>query len=203
VFWSLAMPYLARYIAPIALIVGGIGIAIFVRSFRRRAWFGMVAGGVVGAAGMAVGLFAAAFLAAMLYADISSPVATPRGAFFRAFLLEPGDEVTQIRSRITVSTNTDHQYLRFVAPPKTIAAIVREQFARSSVDDCRRRVLASRRGAPAWWTPSAGPRGECYLLQYRPEGAWLLYDPSTGQAYFHYLTFNKDLPNEGENSVDV
>jgi hypothetical protein len=208
-FWSLAWPYLAKFVAPVAMGIAGIGIAIFLWSFQRRFRLGMVAGGVVGAAGSVLGHAAGVMIVATLYGDLWGSRETPERAFARAFGLDPGAEVTQIRSRVSVSRYTSQQLLHFHAPPATIAGIVRGRFERSSTDDCRRRSLASKRDAPAWWTPSVAPRAECWVAepygQYPPDAAWLLYDPSTGQAHFQFLAIDPDArePDSPKRHFDV
>jgi len=120
-FFSLALPFLAKYIAPIAIGIAGIGIAIFLRSLARRSWLGMFAGGLVGVAASAVGYFTAVYAVTFWYWQSSSPGITPDQAFLRAFGMNRSAEVTQIRSRISVLIRTQRQLLRFHAPPRTIA----------------------------------------------------------------------------------
>jgi hypothetical protein len=151
-FRSIAMPYLAKFVAPIAMGIAAIGIALFLRSLARRSWFGMVVGGLVGTAGSVVGHGAGLLAVMMLYGQLWSSI-TPH----EAFDFKPGDEVPQIRSRISVSMRTSGQFLRFVAPPETITIAVHGRFDRSPAEDCRRRAMASKRDAPAWWNPAAAP----------------------------------------------
>jgi len=94
------MPYLAKFVAPIAMGIAAIGIALFLRSLARRSWFGMVVGGLVGTAGSVVGHGAGLLAVMMLYGQLWSSI-TQHEAFDRAFDFKPGDEVPQIRSRIS------------------------------------------------------------------------------------------------------
>jgi hypothetical protein len=197
VFFTLALPFLAKYIAPMAMFIAGIGIAIFLPSLKLRSWFGMVTGGCMGVAGSVVGHAAAVFAVTFWYGQLGITI-TPRDEYRRAFAFEPGAEVTQTRGRRSFSIQTTRQFLRFHAPPHTIATLVRGRFDRSSADDCRRRFQTSRQYAPAWWAPIAAPRMECWVAepfhQYPPDAAWLLYDPVTGQAHFQHVAINTDMP---------
>lgn len=196
-FFSIALPYLAKFIAPIAMVFAAIGIAIFLRSLRKRSWLGMAIGGCMGVAASVVGYATAVFAVTLWYGERGITI-TPRDEYFRAFAFEPGAEVTRIRGRRAFSLQTTRQFLRFHAPPQTIATLVRGRFGRSTAEDCRRRSAASPQHAPEWWTPNAAPRMECWVAepyhQYPPDAAWLLYDPVTGQAHFQYVAINTDMP---------
>jgi hypothetical protein len=143
----------------------------------------MIAGGLLGATGSVVTVGAIVFIAGWLFWGMWPHETTSRGAFEEAFGVAAGPEVTQIRSRTSGSTDSHEQFLRFHAPPETIATIVRTRFKR--VADCRQ----WRDDVPAWWSPT--PQAECYQAdpfdqRLASNSAWLLYDPATGAAHFHY-----------------
>ena len=183
--------FLWAILAAVALAVAAAGAAIFLGSAVRRSKLGMICGGLIGAAGAVVALGAAVFIAGWLFWGMWPHETTSRTAFEDAFGVPAGAEVTHIRSRTASSTDSHEQFLRFHAPPATIAAIVRARFKRSSAADCRQEWLR-RDDAPEWWTPSFTSQAECYTADPYDErlmanAAWLLYDRSTGEAYFHYL----------------
>jgi hypothetical protein len=196
VFWSIALPFLAPYIAVVSICVTGIGIAIFLRALKRRSWVGMVVGGVMGTVASVLAHAMGTIVLIVFYAG-QTPI-TPQDEYQRAFGDRPGGEVRQIRGRRSFSLQTDRQYLRFYAPASTIAGIARGRFDRRTADDCRRRSAAAKSHAPHWWTPVAAPRTECWVAepyhQYPPDAAWLLYDPVTGQTHFHHVGINTDMP---------
>jgi hypothetical protein len=183
--------FLWAILAAVALAVAATGAAIFLGSAARRSKFGMVLGGLIGAAGAVVAIGAVAFIAGWLFWGIWPHETTSRAAFEDAFGAPAGAEVTQIRSRTVSSTDSHEQFLRFHAPPPAIAAIVRTRLKRSTVDDCRQESLQWKDDAPAWWRLSPTPQAECYTAEpydrrMESNAAWLLYDRSTGEAYFHY-----------------
>lgn len=185
------MLFLWAILASIALAVAAIGAAIFLVSAARRSKLGMISGGLLGAAGAVVALGAVVFIAGWLFWGIWPHETTSRAAFEDAFGVPAGAEVTQIRSRTISSTDSHEQFLRFHAPPATIAAVVRTRFKRSTADACRRESLQWKDDAPEWWAPSFAPQAECYTAEpydqhLMSNAAWLLYDRSTGAAYFHY-----------------
>lgn len=153
--------FLWAILAAVGVAVAAAGAALFFGSAARRSKLGMAAGGLLGAAGSVVALGALAFIAGWLFWGVWPHETTSRGAFEDAFGFAAGAEVTQIRSRTSSSTDSHEQFLRFHAPPRTIAAIVRTRFQRSSADACRRQLLQRNRSAPSWWTPSRGPHVEC------------------------------------------
>ncbi|HEX6099857.1 MAG TPA: hypothetical protein VF432_26325 [Thermoanaerobaculia bacterium] len=175
----------------IALAVAATGAAIFLRSAARRSMPGMIAGGGIGAVGAVVAIVAIVFIAGWLVWGMWPHETTSRAAFQDAFGFPAGAEVTQIRSRTAGSTDSHEQFLRFHAPPPTVAAIVSTRFQRSTANDCRQESLQWKDDAPAWWTPSVTPQTECYTAEpydqrLASNAAWLLYDRSTGAAHFHY-----------------
>jgi hypothetical protein len=183
--------FLWAILAAIALAVAATGAAIFLGAATRRSRFGMVSGGLIGAAGTVVAIGALTFIAGWLVRGMWPHETTSRTAFEDAFGVPAGAEVTQIRSRTASSTDSHEQFLCFHAPPPTIAAIVRTRFQRSPADDCRQRSLQWKGDAPAWWTPSPAPQAECYTAEpydnrLASNAAWLLYQPSTREAHFHY-----------------
>ncbi len=184
--------FLWAILAVIALAVGAIGGAIFLAAVARRSKVGMVSGGLIGAVGIVVAIGAMVFIAGWLFWGIWPHETTSRVAFEDAFGVPAGAEVTKIRSRSESSTDSHEQFLSFHAPPPAIAAIVRTRFKRSSADLCRQEWLRWKDDAPEWWTPSFSPRVECYRADPYDDHlawntAWLLYEPSTGEAHFHYL----------------
>lgn len=183
--------FLWAILAAIALAVALTGAAIFLGSVKRRSTLGMISGGVLGAAGAAVAIGTLVFVAGWLFWGMWPHETTSRRAFEDAFGIAAGAEVTQIRSRTASSTDSHEQFLRFHAPPSTIAALIRTRFKRSTADDCRQESLQWKDDAPVWWAPSVAPQAECYTAEpydqrLASNGAWLLYDPSTGEAHFHY-----------------
>lgn len=184
--------FLWGILAAIALAVAAIGTVIFLGSAVRRSKFGMISGGMIGAAGAVVAIGALLFIAGWLFWGMWPHETTSRGAFEDAFGVSAGAEVTQIRSRTGSSTDSHEQFLRFHAPPPTIAALVRARWKRSTADDCRKESRHWNDDAPEWWTPSPSPLAECYTAEpydnrLSSNAAWLLYDPATGEGYFHYL----------------
>ena len=184
--------FLWGILAAIALAVAATGAAIFFGSTAFRSKLGMAAGGLIGAGGAVAAIGAILFIAGWLFWGMWPHETTSRDAFEDAFDFAAGAEVTQIRSRTSSSTDSHEQFLRFHAPPPTIAIIVRTRFQRSLVEDCRQQWLQQKDNAPAWWTPSVTPQAECFIAdpfddRLRSNSAWLLYDPATSQAHFHYL----------------
>ena len=183
--------FLWAILAAIGVAVAAIGAALFFGSAVRRSKLGMTAGGLLGAAGSVVAVGALAFIASWLFWGMWPHESTSRDTFEHTFGFAAGAEVTEIRSRTSSSTDFHEHFLRFHAPPQTIAAIVRTRFKRSSADDCRRLLLHRDGDAPSWWTPSPAPQVECYFADpfdqhLATNSASLIYDPSTGHAHFHY-----------------
>ena len=176
------MLFLWAILAAIGAAVAGVGVVIFLGSAARRSRFGMISGGVIGATGAVVAIGAVIFIAGWLFWGMWPHETTSRSAFEDAFGFAAGTEVTQIRSRTASSTDSHEQFLRFHAPPSTIAAIVRTRFQRSTADDCRQESLQWKDDAPAWWAPSLAPQAECYTAEpfdqhLASNEAWLLYEP--------------------------
>jgi hypothetical protein len=183
--------FLWAILGAIAVGVATIGVAIVLASAARRSTFGLIVGGVIGAGGTAVAIGAALFIAGWLFWGMWPHETTSRSAFNDAFGVPAGAEVTQIRSRTMSSTDSHEQFLRFHAPPATIAAITGTRLERTTVEDCRSQSRSWKDDAPDWWNPTTAPRAECYTAdpydkRLVSNAAWLLYDPATGAAHFHY-----------------
>lgn len=183
--------FLWAILAAIGVAVAGAGVVIFLGSAARRSKLGMGAGGLLGIAGSVVAIGAVVFIAGWLFWGMWPHETSSRSAFEDAFGFAAGAELTQIRSRTASSTDFHEQFLRFHAPPQTIAAIVRTRFKRATADDCRQKWRQWKDDAPVWWTPSQAPQAECYTAdpfdqRLASNAAWLLYEPTTGQAHFHY-----------------
>ena len=184
--------FLWAILAALGLAVAAVGALVFFGSAAFRSKLGMIAGGLIGAAGSLLAAGAVVFIAGWLFWGMWPHETTSRGAFEDAFGFPAGAEVTQIRSRTASSTDSHRQFLRFHAPPQTIATIVRTRFKRATMEDCRGEWLQWKDDAPDWWTPSASPQAECheadpYDDRLSSNSAWLLYDRATGEAHFHYL----------------
>jgi hypothetical protein len=184
---------LGAILAAIALAVAVTGAVIFMVSLPRRSKLGMIAGGVIGGVGGVVALGAIVFIAGWLFWGMWPHETTSREAFEEAFGFPAAAEVTQIRSRTASSTDSHTQFLRFHAPPATIASIVRGRFKRSPAETCRQESLHLKKDAPEWWTPlTTTPQAECHVAdpydqRLASNTAWLLYEPRTGEAYFYYV----------------
>ncbi len=184
--------FLWAILAAIAMAVAAVGAVIFLASAARRSKLGMAAGGAIGAVGGVVAVGALLFIAGWLFWGMWPHETTSRSAFEDAFGVRAGHEVTGIRSRTTSSTDAHEQFLRFEAPPSTLAPLVRTRFKRSPVEDCQQEWLKQKDDAPEWWTPSLTPQAQCYIAEPYDQRlmwntAWLLYDAATGEARFHYV----------------
>jgi hypothetical protein len=184
--------FLWAIVAMLGVVVAAVGAAIFLLSAARRSGTGRLSGVLIGAAGAVVAVGAILFIAGWLFWGMWPHETTSRAAFEDAFGSPAGAKVTQIRSRTASSTDSHEQFLRFHAPPPAIASIVSTRFQRSTADDCRQKSLQWKDDAPPWWSPSASPQAECYTAEPYDDGfAWtaacLVYDPSTGDAHFHYV----------------
>ncbi len=183
--------FLWTIVAAIAAGGAAFGTAIFLGSAVRRSKFGMVSGGLIAAAGAVVALGSLLFIGGWLLWGMWPHESTSRAAFEDAFGIPAGAEVTGIRSRTTSSTDSHEQFLRFHAPPATVAAITRTRFRRATADECRQEWRQWNGDAPEWWKPSMTPRADCYIAEPYDKrlafnAAWLLYDSVTGEAHFHY-----------------
>jgi hypothetical protein len=182
--------FLWGMLAMIAVAAAAIGATIFFAAVARRSTFGMVAGGLLGIGGAIVALGAIVFIAGWLLWGGRPHETTSRSAFADAFGVPADADVTGIRSRTTSSSDYQEQFLRFHAPPATIAGIVRTRFQHVPVERCDEDSRQHERDVPPWWKPASSRQLECYVADpfddsFASNSASLMYDPSTGDAHFH------------------
>ncbi|HEX7151438.1 MAG TPA: hypothetical protein VF618_08125 [Thermoanaerobaculia bacterium] len=158
----------------------------------RESGCGMVAGCFLSFVGGLVAAGAIAFIASWVFWGMKPHETTDASAARDVLSFPVGAPVTQVRSRTSSMPDSYKQFLRFHAPPPTMASLVSTRFKRSSADECRRDATHGRSDAPEWWTPAATPTAECYTAEPYDDSfasgmAWLHYDPSSGQAHFYYI----------------